>query len=100
MKKAGIPDFAATGLAYTMRRRLRLTRIMTVLTSGAIAEMTVEDVLTEWPQTADVFNRHNMACVGCPVAPFYSVAEAVAVYALSLEEFAAELQQAISGEKV
>ena len=100
MKKAGIPDLVAAGVAYSMRRRLLPTRIMTVLDSDTLADMKVEEVLTEWPQTADVFNRHNMACVGCPVAPFYSVAEAVGVYALSLEEFAAELQQAISGEKV
>jgi len=100
MKKAGIPDLAAGGLARIMRRRPLPTRIMTVLDSEVIAEMIVEDVLTDWPQTAEVFNRHNMACVGCPVAPFYSVAEAVAVYSLSLEEFMAELQQAISGEKV
>jgi hybrid cluster-associated redox disulfide protein len=100
MKKAGIPALVAAGLAYTMRRRLRPSRTMTVLDSDVIADMKVEEVLTEWPQTAEVFNRHNMACVGCPVAPFYSVAEAVAVYALSLDEFAAELQEAISREKV
>ena len=27
--------------------------------------MTVEDVITRWPQTADVFVQRNMACVGC-----------------------------------
>jgi hypothetical protein len=35
-----------------------------------------------------------MACVGCVVAPFYCVAEAAAVYNLSLEAFLVELQQA------
>lgn len=63
----------------------------------AIAEMTIEDVLARWPETADVFNRHNMACVGCPVAPFYTVAEAAVVYKLPAEDFVRELEEAVDG---
>lgn len=66
-----------------------------MIDSDAIAEMTLEDFLTRWPETAEVFSRHNMACVGCPVAPFYTVAEAAVVYKLSTAEFIEELQQAI-----
>lgn len=65
-----------------------------------IADMTVEDVLKRWPQTADVFNRRNMACVGCPVAPFYSVAEASAVYNLPLADFVEELEQAVASAPI
>ena len=70
--------------------------IRPVSDSIPIADMTVEEVLTRWPQTADVFNRHNMACVGCPVAPFYTVAEAAAVYQLSAEAFVSELEAVIN----
>lgn len=65
--------------------------------SVPIAEMTVEDVLTRWPETANVFGRHNMACVGCPVAPFYTVSEAAAVYKLAPADFVAELERTIAG---
>ncbi len=68
---------------------------MSVIVS--IADMTVEDVLTRWPETADVFNRHNMACVGCPVAPFYKVSEAAVVYKLSTTDFVEELRQVVNG---
>ena len=67
--------------------------------SDPIAEMTVEEFLTRWPETAEVFGRHNMACVGCPVAPFYTVAEAAAVYKLSITNFIKELEQAINGDQ-
>ena len=66
--------------------------------SDNIADMTVEDVLTRWPETADVFGRHNMACVGCPVAPFYTVSEAAIVYKLTPAEFVVELEQVIVAE--
>ena len=61
--------------------------------SDQIANMTVSAVLDQWPQTADVFNQFNMACVGCPVAPYYTVVEAAKVYKLSVDEFVAELEK-------
>lgn len=67
--------------------------------SVPIADMTVEDILTRWPETADVFGRHNMACVGCPVAPFYTVSEAAVVYKLAPSDFVAELERTIAGEQ-
>ncbi len=63
-----------------------------------IAEMTVEAVVTQWPQTADVFARRNMACVGCPVSHLYTVSEAADVYKLSPLEFVAELEEVIAGD--
>ena len=66
--------------------------------SDSIADMTIEAVVTRWPQTAEVFARRNMACVGCPVSHLYSVTDAAAVYKLPVEDFADELEQAIATE--
>lgn len=63
--------------------------------SDNIAAMTVSAVLTRWPHTAAVFNRYNMACVGCPVAPFYTVSEAANVYGLFVDEFISVLKKVI-----
>lgn len=63
---------------------------------NSLSAISVEEVLKRWPETADVFNRRNMACVGCPVAPFYTVKEAAAVYNLSPDSFIEELEEAIS----
>lgn len=65
--------------------------------SAIIAEMTVEAVVTQWPQTAGVFARRNMACVGCPVSHLYTISEAAGVYQLSPVEFVTELEAAING---
>lgn len=56
-----------------------------------LPETTITDLLQRWPETAVVFHRHKMACVGCAVAPFYTVADAAQIYGLSPEEFVAEL---------
>ncbi|HMT20252.1 MAG TPA: DUF1858 domain-containing protein [Promineifilum sp.] len=60
-------------------------------TVEAVGEMIITDLLERWPETADVFRDHAMACVGCAVAPFYSITDAALVYGLSPEQFAAEL---------
>ena len=57
----------------------------------ALAGLTLEDLFQRWPQTAVIFQRHQMACVGCVVAPFYTVADAANVYGLDAAEFVQEL---------
>ncbi len=63
--------------------------------AGQLAEMTISEVLERWPATADVFHTHAMACVGCVVAPFYSIADAANVYSLPEDQFVAELSAVI-----
>ncbi len=63
--------------------------------ADTLGRMMITDVLERWPQTADVFHNHAMACVGCAVAPFYSICDAAMVYRLPLEEFINEMLAAI-----
>jgi hybrid cluster-associated redox disulfide protein len=64
-------------------------------TPAALGQMIITDVLERWPKTADVFHNHGMACVGCAVAPFYTLNDAALVYGLSPERFAAEVAAAV-----
>ena len=59
------------------------------------ADLIVADVLAHWPQTIPVFLRRRMACVGCPIAPFETLAEVAAIYNLDLTCFLNELEQAL-----
>jgi hybrid cluster-associated redox disulfide protein len=63
------------------------------------AQLTVAEVLERWPATAAVFVRRCMACLGCAMAPFDTVAEAVAVYGIELEGFLGELRRETEEEK-
>lgn len=57
--------------------------------------MVVAEVLAQWPETAAVFMRRRMACVGCTMAAFDTVAAVSEVYGFGLEAFIAELQAAV-----
>ncbi|MCX7976574.1 MAG: DUF1858 domain-containing protein [Bellilinea sp.] len=51
----------------------------------------INELLRQYPQTASVFFRHQMVCVGCWMSKFDTIADAVWNYGLDLENFLAEL---------
>lgn len=56
-----------------------------------LEQMIVGDVIERWPETIAVFNGHGMACPGCAMAPFMTVAESAAAYGLKAADLAREL---------
>ncbi len=60
-------------------------------TRESLGGMIITDVLERWPKTADVFHNHAMACVGCAVAPFYTISDAALVYGFLPEQFIDEM---------
>jgi len=60
-----------------------------------MADLTLAEVIDCWPQTIPVFFRYRMACVGCPIAPFETLAEVAAIYGVNLSRFLNELEQII-----
>ena len=54
----------------------------------------VEEVLRRAPSTARVFMRRGMACVGCALAGFETVAEVAASYGVSEHVLLRELRTA------
>jgi hybrid cluster-associated redox disulfide protein len=63
------------------------------------ADLTVAEVIDRWPETIPVFFRYRMACVGCLMAPFETLASVVQIYGLDLDCFMDELRQTIPIEE-
>ncbi len=59
------------------------------------ADLTAAEVMDRWPETIPVFFRYQMACVGCLMAPFETLADVAAIYGLDLECLMDELRQTI-----
>jgi len=57
--------------------------------------LTVAQVTGSWPTTAAAFARHGMACVGCAMARFDTLAEVAATYRLDLPEWLEELSRLV-----
>lgn len=61
------------------------------------AETNADELLTHWPRATSVFLRRRMACPGCPLARFETVAEICAIYHQPLQSFLVELR-GVAGE--
>ena len=59
------------------------------------SDMTVADVLEQWPETVPVFQELKLACVGCVMAPFDTMADIADIYKMDLQEIMSALRQAI-----
>lgn len=71
------------------------------MTKETVIKLTIEELLNRWPQTAELFHDYQMACVGCVMAPFYSVLDAISIYNLDEEPFLDDLMQVIEkGERL
>jgi hybrid cluster-associated redox disulfide protein len=58
----------------------------------------VDEIMRRWPSTIRVFLRFRMACVGCPIAGFHTVADACREHQVDPAAFLAELRAAASGD--
>jgi len=52
--------------------------------------------MARWPATAEVFNGHALACVGCALAPFCTVQDAATTYDLPPQQLSDELLAVIA----
>ena len=71
---------------------------MQVIEPPIYFEQTVEQTLDQFPVLAAVFVRRGMACVGCAMAPFDTLAEAARSYGQVADAFLAELDGAARNE--
>ncbi|MBX3086404.1 MAG: DUF1858 domain-containing protein [Anaerolineae bacterium] len=58
-------------------------------------EMLVDEVTRRYPQTANVFVQHTMACVGCTLGMFHTVEEVAKVYRIELNTLLDQLNAQI-----
>lgn len=72
------------------------TRGATRAAQGPGPDLLVEEVLALWPGTAPTFLKLKMACVGCDLAGFDTVADAAKSYGIAVEALLAELEGAIA----
>ena len=62
-----------------------------------IADLPIAEVLERWPQTVAVFLKRRMACPGCAMAPFMTLAEARQCYGLPAADLVDEVRRVIDG---
>ena len=68
--------------------------------SGAVNESDfVADILARSPRAARLLLDRGMHCVGCAIAPFETIAEACAIYGVSVDRLLQDLAGSIEVER-
>lgn len=57
-------------------------------------EMTIGEVVRQFPQTVEVFNRYGMGCLGCPATQFENVEQGAIVHGIDVEQLVKDLNEA------
>lgn len=57
--------------------------------------MGIVEIVQMYPQTANVFRKHGMGCLGCMAAKFENVEQGAAAHGIKLEQLMADLNEAI-----
>ena len=58
-------------------------------------ELTVAQLLAQYPECIPLFLRRRMLCVGCPMAPFDTLADAARNYQLETAAFITEVRSVV-----
>lgn len=54
-------------------------------------DMSITEILKTYPQTAAVFQKFNLGCIGCVAASFETLEDGLRAHQLDLEEVLREL---------
>ncbi|WP_371371350.1 DUF1858 domain-containing protein [Sporomusa aerivorans] len=59
-------------------------------------EMSIVDVVQQYPQTVQVFRNYGMGCLGCAAARFENIEQGAAAHGIDIAALVADLNKAVS----
>lgn len=65
----------------------------------SLEALTVEDILTRWPETVSFFVKERLGCVGCDVAGFCTLDDVAQAYCLDRDWLYREIARFLSQEE-
>jgi hybrid cluster-associated redox disulfide protein len=57
--------------------------------------MTIDDVLKKYPQTAEIFLKYGFHCIGCAAAGFETLEQGATAHGITPEELLEDLNKTI-----
>lgn len=63
-------------------------------TAKITEDMKIEEVIKNFPQTAPVFLKYGLHCMGCPMAEPETIKEAVEIHQIEIKKFLSDLNKA------
>jgi hybrid cluster-associated redox disulfide protein len=61
-------------------------------------DMTIKEVIDKYPQTAMVFMKYNIGCIGCLAASFEKVKDIATVHGIDTKALVKDLNQIVQAK--
>ncbi len=64
--------------------------------TAPIIDLSVAEIMSNWPSTIRIFIDQRMHCVGCPISPFHTLPDAAGEHQLALDLLTDAIEEEIS----
>lgn len=58
--------------------------------------MSIEDIVTKYPETIPIFERHGLGCVGCQAALFESIEQGAEIHGIDVSALIDDLNKVVA----
>ncbi len=58
-------------------------------------DMSIVEIVSKYPQTAEVFSSFGMQCLGCAAARFENIAQGAGAHGIDVDALVAKLNEAV-----
>lgn len=59
-------------------------------------DMSIIEVVQKFPQTAEVFQKHGMGCLGCAAARFENIEQGASAHGINIDALINDLNKTVS----
>ncbi len=60
-------------------------------------DMTIGQIVENYPKTVEVFNRFGMGCLGCPATQYESLEQGAILHGIDVDQLVKELNDEVTG---
>ena len=58
-------------------------------------EMSITEIIQQYPQTHGIFMKYNLGCIGCIAARFETLEDGLIAHGINVDEFLKEINKAV-----
>lgn len=59
-------------------------------------EMTIQDVVSQYPSSVQVFIKHGMPCVGCMAARYENIEQGASAHGIEIDKLMEDLNKCVA----
>jgi hybrid cluster-associated redox disulfide protein len=63
------------------------------------ADMSMGDILAKYPETAEVFQKHGLHCLGCAIASFETLEQGALAHGMDIDKLLEDLNKVAEKKK-